>query len=270
MKEKEFNRKKKIMFRRGASILPSLFTLGNMLLGYMAVISATKGNFEHSVNLCLAAGILDMLDGRIARMTGTSSIFGKELDSLSDFLSFGIAPALILYFWGFSELGKFGWLFAFLLPLAGGIRLARFNVQAQVVDKKFFVGLPTPAAAAAAIFPLYFIDSNSLEKIKSFSHNVALGIKTAALAYVIFIAFLMVSTVKYRSFKDFDMSKRKPAPFFFFLMIFIIIIVLYPQGVLLSIAVGYLFSGPISLLIEKIFRKSPQKELKQEEKKDNE
>lgn len=270
MKERDFVRKRKIMFRRGASILPSLFTLGNMLLGYMAVISAIKGNFEHSVNLCLAAGILDMLDGRIARMTGTSSEFGKELDSLSDFLSFGIAPALILYFWGFSELGKFGWLFAFLLPLAGGIRLARFNVQAQVVDKRFFVGLPIPAAAAAALFPLYFLDADFLERVKSLSHNGALAIKTVALAYVILIAFMMVSTVKYRSFKDFDMAKRKPAPFFFFLMIFIIIIVLYPQGVLLSIALAYLFSGPFSLLAEKIFRKSHKKELKQEEIKNNE
>ncbi|MCX7829663.1 MAG: CDP-diacylglycerol--serine O-phosphatidyltransferase [Acidobacteria bacterium] len=264
MKDRLIFKNKKIMFRRGASILPSLFTLANMLLGYMAVISAIKGNFEHSVNLCLVAGILDMLDGRIARMTGTSSEFGKELDSLADFLSFGIAPALILYFWGFSELGKFGWLFAFLLPLAGAIRLARFNVQAQIVDKRFFVGLPIPAAAAAALFPLYFLDADFLAKIKSFSHFVFLAIKTSALAYVILIAFMMVSTVKYRSFKDLDISKRKPAPFFFFLMIFIIIIVLYPQGVLLSIAVAYLLSGPFSLFVEKIFRKSPKQIYSQE------
>lgn len=265
MRERIFLRKRKVMFRRGASILPSLFTLGNMLLGYMAVIAAIKGHFEHSVNFCLAAGILDMVDGRIARMTGTSSEFGKELDSLADFLSFGIAPALILYFWGFSELGRFGWLFAFLLPLGGAIRLARFNVQAQVVDKRFFVGLPIPAAAAAALFPLYFLDSDFLERLKSYSHNAALAIKGATLAYVIIIAFFMVSTIKYRSFKDLDIGKRKPAPFFFFLMIFIIIIVIFPQGVLLSLAVAYLFSGPFVFLIEKISKKFTRKKEKNEE-----
>lgn len=268
MRERIFFRKRKIMFRKGASILPSLFTLGNMLLGYMAIISAIKGNFEHSVNFCLAAGILDMFDGRIARMTGTTSEFGKELDSLADFLSFGIAPALILYFWGFSELGRFGWLFAFLLPLGGGIRLARFNVQSQVIDKRFFVGLPIPAAAAAAIFPLYFLDTGFLERVKSYSYTVAISIKSATLIYVVLIAFFMVSTIKYRSFKEFDMRKRKPAPFFFFLMIFIIIVVIYPQGVLLSLAVVYMFSGPISLLIERVFKKPLERTKTEEETKD--
>lgn len=249
------------MFKRGASILPSIFTLFNMLLGYMAIISATKGNFENSVNFFLVAGILDLLDGRIARMTGTSSEFGKELDSLADFLSFGVAPALILYFWGFAELGKFGWLFVFLLPVAGAIRLARFNVQTQIVDKRFFVGLPIPAAAASALFPLYFIDNEFFQTVKSYySHQAILIIKAIALIYVVVIAFLMVSTIKYRSFKDFDIKKRKPAPFFFFLMIFIVVIVLHPQAVLLLLSLIYLFSGPMFVIYERMFKKSIKEE----------
>lgn len=260
--KRRFFRNQKVMFKRGASILPSIFTLFNMLLGYMAIIFATKGNFENSVNLCLVAGILDLLDGRIARMTGTSSEFGKELDSLADFLSFGIAPALILYYWGFSELGKFGWLFVFLLPVAGAIRLARFNIQTQIVDKHFFVGLPIPAAAASALFPLYFLDNEFLQKIKSdYSHQAILGIKAIALIYVVVIAFLMVSTIKYRSFKDFDIKRRKPAPFFFFLMFFIVVIVLHPQAVLLILSLIYLFSGPVFVIYERLFKKSIKEEV---------
>jgi CDP-diacylglycerol--serine O-phosphatidyltransferase len=245
-------RKRKIMFKRGASILPSLFTLGNMFCGYVAVISAIKGNIEHSINFLLLALILDSLDGRIARMTGTSSDFGKELDSLADFLSFGVAPALILYFWGFAELDKFGWLLVFLLPLAAGIRLARFNIQTPIVDKRYFVGLPTPAATAAALFPLYFLDKDLLEKVRSDSHTMLLIIKFSALFYVVLIAFAMVSKVRYRSFKDLDFRQRKPAPFFFFVMFFVLLFFLWPEAMLLIIAVTYLLSGQVSYLYEKI------------------
>jgi CDP-diacylglycerol---serine O-phosphatidyltransferase len=247
---------KKIPFRRGASILPSLFTLGNMFLGYYAIILAYKGNFENAVDMVLLAGILDMMDGRIARMTGTTSEFGKELDSLADFLSFGIAPALILYFWGFSELGRFGWLFVFLLPFAGAIRLARFNIQAQVMDKRFFVGLPIPAAAAASLFPLYYLDADFLKMIRDSSHTLLISVKTTALLYVVLVAFFMVSRIKYRSFKELDVRQRMPYPFFFFVALFVVAIVLRYQLVLLIIALVYLLSGPISYLIDKL-QKSP-------------
>lgn len=255
-------RKKKVMFRRGASILPSVFTLLNMFFGYLAILYAIKGNIEHSVNLVLLAGIIDLLDGRIARMTGTSSEFGKELDSLSDFLSFGIAPALILYFWGFSGIGRFGSFLVFLLPLAGGIRLARFNILTSVVDKRYFVGLPIPSAAAAALLPLYFLDKTFLENIKAYSHSTLVTIKFVCLFYVVLIAFLMVSTIKYRSFKDFDIKQRKPAPFFFFLMFFFILILLWPFTMLLIMAEIYLFSGPMSYLYERLKAKFRLRQVK--------
>lgn len=245
-------RRKQIQLRRGVSILPSLFTLGNMFLGYYGIMFAIKGNFEAAVDMCLLAGILDMVDGRIARMTGTTSDFGKELDSLADFLSFGIAPVLILYFWGFSELGKFGWLFAFLLPLGGAIRLARFNIQGQVMDKRYFVGLPIPAAAAAALFPLYYLDAAFLEKIRANSHVLLISLKTITLAYVVLVAFLMVSKIKYRSFKELDMRKRMPAPFLFFLAVFVILVILRYQLIFLIIALVFMASGPLSYLLEKL------------------
>jgi len=250
-------KRQQIQLRRGASILPSLFTLGNMFLGYYAIIFAIKGNFEAAVDMCLIAGILDMVDGRIARMTGTTSDFGKELDSLADFLSFGIAPALILYFWGFSELGRFGWLFAFLLPLGGAIRLARFNIQTQATDKRFFVGLPIPSAAAAVLFPLYFLDADFLEKVRANSHVLLISLKTLTLMYVVVVAFLMVSRIKYRSFKELDVRKRKPAPFFFFLALFIILIILRYQMMFLIIALVFMVSGPVSYLFEKVRRPAP-------------
>lgn len=252
MKHGFYFKKREIPFKRGASLLPSLFTLGNMFLGYYAIILAIKGDFEQSVNLVLLAGILDMLDGRIARMTGTCSDFGKELDSLADFLSFGIAPALILYFWGFSELGRLGWFFVFLLPIAGAIRLARFNIQAQVMDKKFFVGLPIPAAAAAALFPLYFLDPDSLEKIRASSHFLLISTKTSALAYVVLISFLMISKIKYRSFKEIDVKERKPATFLFFIAIFLVVVVFWHQLVLLILSIAYMASGLLSAIVSKL------------------
>ena len=197
-------------------------------------------------------------------MTGTSSDFGKELDSLSDFLSFGIAPALILYFWGFSELERFGWLLVFLLPVAGAIRLARFNIQTQVMDKRYFVGLPIPAGAAASIFPLYFMDADFLEKMRSSSHHVLLAVKTAALVYVVMIAFLMVSTVKYRSFKEFDVRSRRPSSFFFFLVFILVLIIVWRELVLLIFAVAYMVSGPFSFAIEKLRKAGPPKEALEE------
>jgi CDP-diacylglycerol---serine O-phosphatidyltransferase len=256
MRQKFNFKRRQIPFKRGAAILPSLFTLGNMFLGYVAIILAYKGDIENAVNLVLLAGILDTVDGRIARMTGTSSDFGRELDSLADFLSFGIAPALILYFWGFSELGRLGWLFVFLLPVGGAIRLARFNIQAQVMDKRFFVGLPIPAAAAAAVFPLYFLDADFLDRIRNSSHVLLLTLKTSALMYVVVVAFFMVSRIKYRSFKELDARERKPAPFFFFVALFVVAVVIWYQLVLLVTSIVYLLSGPAALLVEKLKKPS--------------
>ena len=235
-----------IPLRRGVAILPSLLTVGNMFFGYYAIILGSKHHFEWAVTMIILAGVLDGLDGRIARLTGTTSEFGKELDSLSDFLSFGMAPALVLYHWGFADLGKTGWLFAFLLPVAGALRLARFNVQTATVDKRWFVGLPIPAGAAAAVLPLYFLPA-----------GLPQAWKAAALAYVVVLSWLMVSTVRFWSFKDVDSKERRPSALIFLMAVVVILIALHPPAVMLTIAVTYALSGPVMWLWVKFPRKRP-------------
>lgn len=229
-------------FRRGIAILPSLFTVGSMFLGYYAIILGFKHQFELAVTMIILAGVLDGLDGRIARMTGSASEFGKELDSLSDFLSFGLAPALLLYQWGFKDLGKTGWLFAFLLPVAGAMRLARFNVQATVVDKRYFVGLPIPAAAAAAVLPLYYLPPGLSNLVNP---DVLHWTRIACLVYVVALSWLMVSRVRFRSFKEIDLRAQRPSALIFLIALIIILIALNPPAVMLCIAVLYAFSGPV-------------------------
>ncbi len=241
-------------FRRGVAVLPSLLTVGNMFFGYYAILLASKHHFEWAVTMIILAGILDGLDGRIARMTGSTSEFGKELDSLSDFLSFGLAPALILYHWGFADLGKTGWFFAFLLPVAGALRLARFNVQTATQDKRYFVGLPIPAAAAAAVLPLYYLPPG-LTNVQS--PDLLRTMRIACLVYVVALSWLMVSTVRFRSFKDMDILRaRRPSAPVFVMAVVLVLIALNPPAALLIIAVAYALSGPVGWLWGRL-RKRP-------------
>ena len=228
--------KRPVPLKRGIAILPSLFTVANMLAGYYAIIAATRRDFDLAVTMVVIAGILDSLDGRIARMTGTTSEFGKELDSLSDFLSFGIAPAMVLFHWGLGDLNRWGWLLAFLLPVGGALRLARFNVQSNIADKRYFVGLPIPAAAAAAVLPLYYLQDGQ--------GGLPLWLKRAAVVYVVTLACLMVSLFKYRSFKDLDVKERRPPVMVFILAAVLVLVLMNYRAVLLGIAVVYAASGP--------------------------
>lgn len=229
--------------RRGAALLPSLFTVGNMFFGYYAVVLGTQYRFEKAVWMIVLAGILDSLDGRIARMTDSASEFGKQLDTLSDFLSFGLAPALILYFWGFKDLGRLGWLLSLLLPVAGAMRLARFNVQAGKVDKRYFVGLPIPAAAAAATLPLFYLSSEGMPE----------SLKIAALVYVVCLSWLMVSKVKYRSFKDVDLGERRSYKTVFLIALVLILVAWNPRLILMVMALVYASSGPAVWLWNRVF-----------------
>jgi CDP-diacylglycerol--serine O-phosphatidyltransferase len=248
------------------AIVPSIFTLANMFCGYYAIIKAFKHQFEWAVMLVVIAGVLDSLDGRIARLTGSTSDFGKELDSLTDFLSFGVAPALILYHWGFKDLGRTGWLFAFLLPVAGAMRLARFNVLAGKVDKRYFVGLPIPAAGAAAVLPLYFLsgvpDNAQIAAMKAGEMGDALfraqAYRVAALVYVVLLSWLMVSRVRYRSFKELDVGVRRPSMTFFLMALVIVLVALNPPAVLLGMAITYTLSGPLGWLWVRLSRKTAE------------
>ena len=230
--------------RRGAAILPTLFTIGNLFLGFSAIIQALRLNFEGAAQLIVVAVIFDMLDGRIARMTGTTSEFGAQLDSLADIVSFGVAPAIIAYQWGLATLHR-SFLAAFFFVMCAAIRLARFNVQRKVVDGRYFVGLPSPAAAGFVISIVYF-------RPEPLSDRLGAGL---TMALLIVGAFLMVSTLRYWSFKTFDLRSRRS----YFAMVgiaaLLALIATEPAWALLAWSCGYTLSGPVAYGIGLLRRK---------------
>jgi CDP-diacylglycerol--serine O-phosphatidyltransferase len=232
-------------FRRGVYLLPSLFTVGNMFCGYACVVYAMRRDFEIAAVLIGIAFALDMLDGRIARMTGTATDFGLQFDSLADVISFGIAPAILSFQWGLWPLGRLGWAAGFLFVTAAAMRLARFNIQsasAAGADKRYFVGMPSPAAAvipASTVFayPAGFAD-----------YRAALP----ALAMVIVPALLMVSTIRFRSFKTLDLQTRRPYTILLLIAAAITLIITHIQIALVAMAYTYLASAFIGMAITRI------------------
>ena len=231
-------------FRRGAAILPSLFTVGNLFLGFWAMIRAFHGQYEAAAPLIFWAIVLDLLDGRIARMTGTTSEFGGELDSLADAISFGVAPALLVYAWGFAAVPRVGWLAAFLFLVCGVLRLARFNVQRHVVDGRYFVGLPIPAAAGQVAAVVYFFP----EPVDS--RPTALLV----LGLVVSLAFLMVSTLRYWSFKGFDLRRRRSYINVLGIALLFLLVAAHPEVMLLAMSCLYTLSG-LLLYAANLFRR---------------
>ena len=234
-------------FRRGAAILPSLFTVGNLFLGFWAMIRALHGQYAEAAPLIFGAIVLDLLDGRIARMTGTTSEFGGELDSLADVISFGVAPALLAYAWGFGSAPRVGWLAAFLFVTCGALRLARFNVQKHNVDGRFFVGLPIPAAAAMVAALVNFRPQPVEER------TLAIG----CLALLVVLSFLMVSTFRYRSFKTVDLRSRRSYVMVVGIAVALILVALHTDWVLLILATAFWLSGPIGFLFGPGRRRPP-------------
>jgi len=224
--------------KKGAALLPSLFTIGNLCLGFWAIICSLRLEFETAAQLIVVAVVFDMLDGRIARLTGTASEFGAQLDSLSDIVSFGVAPAIIAYQWGLATLHKSFWA-AFFFVMCSAIRLARFNVQRKVVDARYFVGLPSPAAAGFVISIIYF---------RPEPMNDRWGALFAMILLVV-SAFLMVSTLRYWSFKTFDLRSRRS----YFAMVgiaaLLALVATEPAWALLAWSCGYAASGPVAYLI---------------------
>lgn len=224
-------------------LLPSAFTIGNILLGFYAVILGTRdGDFQTAALLIFAAGILDALDGRIARMSGTDSEFGKEYDSMADVLTFGSAPAWLCYAWGLSSLGRIGWLVPLFFLVCCATRLARFNVQTKIVDSRYFVGLPSPAAAGAVCSVLFFAPDKEWK-----SWCTAL-----LLAALLLVGGLMVSTFRYRSFKQIDLRRRWSYRVALPIAAVILVVAYWPQAFFLVVAVIYTTSGPISWLVGKV------------------
>lgn len=226
--------------RRGIYILPSLFTTASLFAGFYAIVQAMNGSFELVAPAIFISMVLDALDGRVARLTHTESAFGTQYDSLVDMVSFGLAPALIMYEWALSGLGRFGWLAAFIYAAAAGLRLARFNVQVGVADKRYFTGLPSPAAAALVMGFIWVLHTYGVP---------GRDISLLALAVTVAAGALMVSNIRFRSFKDIDLRGRVRFVTILAVPLAIVLIVLDPPQVLFAAFLGYALSGPVAYVL---------------------
>jgi CDP-diacylglycerol---serine O-phosphatidyltransferase len=237
---------RKDQMKKGIYVLPNLFTTASLFSGFYSIIASMKGMYEIAAWTILIAIVFDGLDGRIARMTRTTSKFGAEYDSLADLVAFGVAPAILSYHWALISFGKWGWLAAFLFVTCGALRLARFNVQIGVIDSKVFNGLAIPAGASvvATAVLLYF----KLGGEGQFHH-------LSILAGTIIVALLMVSSIKYYSFKDLNFFARKPFMSFVLIIVILVIVVAEPQIMIFTFCFGYALSGPV-WLIYKLGRKN--------------
>lgn len=227
-------------------VLPSLFTTGNLFCGFYAILHSFKNDFEKAAYAIMLAGIFDILDGRVARITRSTSKFGLEYDSIADVVSFGVAPAILAYVWALQPLGRLGWAASFFFAACGALRLARFNTISEELPKSYFLGLPIPAAAnMMAVTYLAYHDSpfEYVDKIAVFL-CFALG-------------FLMVSGVRYRSFKDFDLRHRRSFPQLVLLVIGLTSIVIRPEPSMAIVGGLYILWGPVREALSWFRRPSP-------------
>lgn len=246
----------------GLSIIPSLFTIGNIFCGYYAIISTLKENYDQAAIAIGIGAVLDGLDGRIARLTKTVSDFGVELDSLADVLTFGVAPAMLAYGWGLTATAGFGaeiakhvyqlgWLATFAFVICGALRLARFNMHARKPvegsSKRYFVGLPIPAAACLVAAWVHFWKTPVLQ----------VGSAMLWSFLMLLLAFLMISTVRYYSFKELDLKQPRSRLVFFGVGMLIGLTLFYSEWVLLSLAVIYVSSGPVARIAQAVKRLHP-------------
>ena len=225
--------------RRGIYLLPNLFTTAALFGGFYAVLAAMGGKFEHAAVAIFVAMVLDGLDGRVARMTNTQTAFGAEYDSLSDMVAFGLAPSLVIYVWSLNSLGKLGWLAAFVYTAGAALRLARFNTQVGTADKRYFQGLPSPAAAAILAGSVWV----------AVEYDIA-GPDVSYLACFITLAagLLMVSNVRYNSFKEIDFKGKIPFMTMVVMMLVLAIVISQPPTVLFTLFMIYAISGPVLTL----------------------
>jgi CDP-diacylglycerol--serine O-phosphatidyltransferase len=221
--------------RRGIYILPNLFTTGVLFGGFYAIVQAMNARYEHAAIAIFVAMVLDGLDGRVARLTRTQSEFGAEYDSLADVVAFGAAPALVMYEWALRPLGRLGWIAAFAYCAATALRLARFNVNIEVVDKRYFQGLPCPAAAAVLAGFVWVIDDFALQRAE--------WLYGLATAVTFFAAVTMVTSLPFYSFKDINF--RRSVPFWAVLVIVLglMLVSANPPMVLFLLFVAYALSG---------------------------
>ncbi|WPB58780.1 CDP-diacylglycerol--serine O-phosphatidyltransferase [Xylophilus sp. GOD-11R] len=228
--------------RKGIYILPNLFTLAALFGGFYAIVMAMDGRFEMAAAGVFIAMVLDSLDGRVARMTNTQSAFGEQMDSLSDMVSFGAAPALIAYEWALRGIGRWGWIAAFVYCACAALRLARFNVNTAVVDKRYFQGLPSPAAAALVTGFIWLMNEFGVRDVGSeyVSWNVVVW---ATFVFTLYAGLTMVTNVPFYSFKDLRMKRSVPFAAVVLVVLVIAVINIHPPTVLFSVFVLYGLSG---------------------------
>lgn len=227
--------------RRGIYLLPNLFTTAGLFAGFYGIVSAMNSQFESAAIAIFIAMVMDGMDGRIARLTNTQSDFGVEYDSLSDMISFGLAPSLIMYQWVLSGMGKLGWLAAFVYTASTALRLARFNTQAASEDKRFFQGLPSPAAAALLAGMIWLGETQEYVDIENLT--------IFAFLVTIIAGILMVSNIRFHSLKQIDFKGRVPFVRVLLLVLLFVFIASEPPLVLFSIALVYAISGPVMTLL---------------------
>lgn len=223
---------------KGIYLLPNLFTLAALFSGFYAIVMGISGRFEQSVYGIFAAMVLDSLDGRVARMTNTQSTFGEQMDSLSDMVSFGAAPALIMYSWALQGLGKWGWFAAFVYIAGAALRLARFNTNIAVVDRRFFQGVPSPAAAALVMSLIWALDSGGYKDIH---RDPALA--WLAFGFTLYAGLTMVTNAPFYSFKDITFKRSVPFIVLVVIMLAIAAINIDPPRVLFGVFCVYGISG---------------------------
>lgn len=233
---------------RGIYLLPNLFTTANLFAGFFSIITAINGNFYVAAATVFVAMVLDSLDGRVARLTNTQSAFGAEYDSLSDMVAFGLAPAVLAYEWALSELGNVGLTVAFIYVACAALRLARFNTQIGKVDKRWFIGLASPAAAgvvAGWVWAVWALDEVGIRGV-----DLPLILVMLFALMVAAAGLLMVSNIKYYSFKDLDLKGR--VPFVAILVVVLVFAVVFsdPPRILLLIFLAYAASGPVQYLMQ--------------------
>lgn len=215
--------------------LPNLFTTANLFCGFYAIIASLQDSFLQAAFAIIVAGIFDILDGRVARLTKVHSKFGEEYDSLADLVSFGISPAILIYLWSLESFGRIGWLASFAFVACGALRLARFNTKTAVSEKRYFEGLPIPVAAYGLVFTTFLFYEMMLEETRNIFN----------LLLPLILAVLMVSSIKYRSFKDLDLKDRRSVGLLVFVVFLIMIIAANPAVMMFVVMIGYIASGPI-------------------------
>ncbi len=239
-REKKERRKKIDSMRKGIYILPNLFTATSLFCGFFSLLRTLQEDFYAAAIFILISGLLDGMDGRVARYTNTTSRFGVEFDSLADVIAFGVAPGMLVFAWALEPFGRLGWLAAFLYVVCGALRLGRYNIQVNTVESRYFSGLPIPAAAgliATGILVFYKLGDIGVSK------HLTVLIAT----YI--LAFLMVSTVKYYGFKDIELFRRKPFRWLVIAILLIIVVAYEPEYTLFGLFLIYAVSGPIMAII---------------------